>query len=218
MSTEPIIDREANVTDVNPAPEMELSHEILNVPNALTLFRIFLVPLLVVVILTKFEGKEYVALGIFLLASITDWLDGFIARRLRKVTRVGMLLDPIADKLLICSALVSLVEMGIAPAWMVVIIIGREFAVEGLRSIASQRGVTIAASGLGKTKTVSQVVAVALLILGHKLNHVLLTPLGIDRAIDPEVIGKFALWVVVTFALVSGVDYFMKFSKAVFRE
>lgn len=205
----------------NPLPseistgETDVSSEIVNVPNALTLFRIFLVPFLVVVILTKFEGKEYVALGIFLLASVTDWLDGFIARRLKKVTRVGMLLDPIADKLLICSALISMVELGYAPAWMIVIIIGREFAVEGLRSIASQQGFTIAASGLGKGKTISQVIAVALLILGYKLNNVLI-PLGLDRSLDAEVVGKFALWVVVAFALISGVDYFMKFSKVVF--
>src|SRR5687768_15258931 len=153
-----------------PVPE-EVSPEIWNVPNALTLLRIFLVPFLVVVLLTKFDGREYVGLAIFLLAAATDFFDGFFARRHRKVTRLGMLLDPIADKLLISAAFISLVELGVAPAWMVVIIIGREFAVSGLRSIASQQGVTIAASPLGKTKTITQVVAISILILHYELGE-----------------------------------------------
>jgi CDP-diacylglycerol---glycerol-3-phosphate 3-phosphatidyltransferase len=201
--------------ELNEAPPAEdVSTEIVNLPNSLTLLRIFMVPILVVVLLTKFDGKEYVGLAIFLFAGLTDFLDGFLARRFKKVTRLGMLLDPIADKLLISSAFISLVEIGLAPAWMVVIIIGREFAISGLRSIASQQGVTIAASGLGKGKTISQIVAIALLILGYKLDHFLI-PLGVHRHVSAEVIGKFALWVVVTFALVSGIDYFMKFSTAV---
>lgn len=194
----------------------DVSREIINLPNSLTLLRIFMIPILVVVLLTKFEGKEYVGLAIFLFAGLTDFLDGFFARRFKKVTRLGMLLDPIADKLLISSAFISLVEIGVAPAWMVVIIIGREFAVSGLRSIASQQGVTIAASSLGKGKTVSQIVAIALLILGYKLDDVLI-PLGVHRHISAELIGHAALWVVVFFALVSGIDYFAKFSKAVLR-
>jgi CDP-diacylglycerol--glycerol-3-phosphate 3-phosphatidyltransferase len=184
----------------------ELSGEVWNLPNALTLFRIFLVPFLVVVLLTKFEGREYAGLAIFLVAAVTDLLDGYLARRFKKVTRLGILLDPIADKLLISAALISLVELDsqLVPAWMVVVIVGREFAVSGLRSIAAQQGVTIPASGMGKGKTVSQVIAVALLILGHEL--------------DPyQILGRIALWVVVIFALASGTDYFLKFSKAVLR-
>src|SRR5687767_4164716 len=142
--------------------EEDLAREIWNLPNSLTLLRIFLVPFLVVVLLTKFDGKEYVGLAIFLIAAFTDFFDGYFARRLKKVTRLGMLLDPLADKLLISAALISLVEIGLAPAWMIVIIIGREFAVSGLRSIAAQQGVTIAASPLGKGKMISQVVAIAL--------------------------------------------------------
>lgn len=180
----------------------EVSREIWNVPNTLTLSRIFLVPFLVVVLLTKFDGREYVGLAIFLLASMTDFLDGFFARRYKKITRLGMLLDPIADKLLMSAAFISLVELGLAPAWMVVIIIGREFAVSGLRSIASQQGVTIAASPLGKTKTITQVVAISILILGYELGEFMF-------------IGKLALWVVVLFALGSMIDYFLKFSAAV---
>ena len=180
----------------------KLSNEIWNLPNSLTLFRIFLVPFLVVVLLTKFSGREYAGLAIFLVAAITDFIDGFIARRRNQITRLGVLLDPIADKLLMSAAFISLVELQYAKAWMVVIIIGREFAVSGLRAIAAQQGVTIAASPLGKSKMVSEVVAVSLLILGHELGEFLF-------------IGNIALWVVMLFALVSGVDYFVKFARAV---
>lgn len=182
----------------------EVSREIWNIPNSLTLLRIFLVPFLVVVLLTKFDGREYVGLAIFLLAALTDLLDGYFARRFGKVTRLGTLLDPIADKLLICSALISLVELGLAPAWMIVIIIGREFAVSGLRSIAAQQGVTIQASSLGKGKTITQVIAIALLILGYELGEFMF-------------VGKIGLWIVVIFALGSGIDYFLKFSAAVLK-
>jgi len=187
-------------------PKEDFSYEIWNLPNSLTLLRIFLVPFLVVVLLTKFSGSEFVGLGIFLFAAITDFFDGYFARRFNKMTRLGALLDPIADKLLMTAAFISLVELDPkhVPAWMIVIIIGREFAVSGLRSIASQQGVTIAASQLGKTKTISQVVAISLLIVGYQLGEF-------------RFIGKLALWVVMLFALVSGVDYFVKFSRAVLR-
>jgi CDP-diacylglycerol---glycerol-3-phosphate 3-phosphatidyltransferase len=185
----------------------DLSKQIFNLPNTLTLFRIFLVPFLVVVLLTKFSGREFVGLGIFLVAAITDFFDGWIARRRNQTTRMGALLDPIADKLLTSAAFISLVEMDPThvPAWMVVIIIGREFAVSGLRSIAAQQGVTIAASPLGKGKMVSQVIAISLLILGYELGQF-------------RVVGTVALWAVMLFALASGVDYFVKFSRAILRE
>ncbi|HVE72925.1 MAG TPA: CDP-diacylglycerol--glycerol-3-phosphate 3-phosphatidyltransferase [Thermoanaerobaculia bacterium] len=185
-------------------PRETLSNEVWNLPNALTLFRIFLVPFLVVVLLTKFSGREFVGLGIFLVAAITDFLDGWVARRRNQTTRLGALLDPIADKLLMSAAFISLVEMDPkhVPAWMVVIIIGREFAVSGLRSIAAQQGVTIAASPLGKGKMVSQVIAISLLILGYELGELRVT-------------GTVALWAVVIFALASGIDYFAKFARAI---
>ena len=120
----------------------------MNLPNTLTLARIFLVPLLVSVLLTKFEGRlilglpvELVGAAIFGLASLTDWLDGYLARRRKQVTRLGQMLDPLADKLLISATLISLVQLNLAPAWMVAVIIGREFAVTGLRSLAYARGV-----------------------------------------------------------------------------
>ena len=142
----------------------------MNLPNALTLLRIFIVPLLVVVLLTPFSEnwlgmpRHIFGLALFLAAALTDYLDGHIARRRDQVSRLGKLLDPIADKLLISAALISLVENRLAPAWAVVIIVGREFAVSGLRSIAATDGVVIAASRMGKFKMLSQVVAVALLI------------------------------------------------------
>ncbi len=192
---------------IRSVPPEKLSNEIWNLPNALTLLRIFLVPFLVVVLLTKFSGREYVGLAIFLVAAVTDFFDGWVARRRHQTTRMGALLDPIADKLLMSAAFISLVEMDPThvPAWMVVIIIGREFAVSGLRSIAAQQGVTIAASPLGKGKMISQVVAISLLILGYELGELRRT-------------GTVALWAVMLFALASGVDYFMKFARAVIFE
>ncbi len=142
----------------------------MNLPNSLTLLRIFIVPLLVVVLLTKFS-QDWVGLpqhvagvSLFLIASLTDVLDGWLARRRKQVSKLGILLDPIADKLLISAAFISLVENQLAPAWAVVIIIGREFAVSGLRSIAAAEGWTIPASKAGKFKMFSQVVTIALLI------------------------------------------------------
>jgi CDP-diacylglycerol--glycerol-3-phosphate 3-phosphatidyltransferase len=195
---------EGNVERPMSAPREDVSTEIWNLPNSLTLFRIFLVPFLVVVLLTKFYGREYAGLAIFLLAAITDFFDGYLARRYNKITRLGTLLDPIADKLLMSAAFISLVELGLARAWMIVIIIGREFAVSGLRSIAATQGVTIAASPLGKGKTISQTIAIALLILGYELGEF-------------RFLGEIALWIVMIFALGSGIDYFIKFSRSVLR-
>jgi CDP-diacylglycerol---glycerol-3-phosphate 3-phosphatidyltransferase len=182
----------------------------MNLPNALTLARIFLVPLLVVVLLTKFEGhlvlgiaKGYVAAGIFGLASLTDWLDGYLARRHGQVTILGQLLDPIADKLLISAALVSLVQLDLAPAWMAAIIIGRELAVTGLRGIAQTRGLIMPASPLGKAKMMMEVVAILLLMLGQELGPALIR------------LGQLSLWVVLAFALWSAVEYYQTFTAVV---
>ena len=204
----------------------------LNLPNTLTLLRIFLVPLLVVVLLTppwatawiKLEvqetaalhwladlaawlsaWREIVAVGIFLVAASTDWLDGYLARTRGQVTTLGKLLDPIADKLLTVSAFIALVELGVAPAWMIVVIVGREFAVSGMRSIASARGVVIDASRWGKFKMVSQVVAITLLILTHTL----------ERWVRFGNLGKAALWVVMILAIYSMVQYFVNFARRV---
>jgi CDP-diacylglycerol--glycerol-3-phosphate 3-phosphatidyltransferase len=179
----------------------------MNLPNALTLGRIFLVPLLVVVLLTKFEGpvilgvkKELLGAAIFGLASLTDWLDGYLARRHKQVTALGQLMDPLADKLLITAALVSLVQMDRAPAWMVAVVLGREFAVTVLRSVAHSRGVSIPASPLGKFKMVSQVVAILLLILANEQLPAFLA------------LGRIALWVAVLTAVASAYDYYRRFN------
>ena len=180
----------------------------MNLPNSLTLVRMFLVPLLVVVLLTEFEGrrilgmpKELVGAAIFGLASITDWLDGYIARRRRQVTWLGQMLDPIADKLLTSGAFISLVQLGLAPAWMVALIIGREFAITALRSLAYTKGITIPASPLGKIKMASQVTAILLLILGG----------GPVPWLAP--VGYVTLWAVMILAVASAVDYYRRFQR-----
>jgi CDP-diacylglycerol--glycerol-3-phosphate 3-phosphatidyltransferase len=169
-----------------------------NLPNALTLLRIFLVPILVVLLLTRSDGGLFLGTAVFGLAVLTDYLDGYFARRRNQITKFGMLLDPLADKLLTAAAFISLVEMNAVPAWMVVIIIGREFAVTGLRNVAAGRGLVIPASSLGKGKMVSQVVAIFLLLLATRF-PVLEGP------------ALLALWVVVGLALVSGIDYFVRY-------
>jgi CDP-diacylglycerol--glycerol-3-phosphate 3-phosphatidyltransferase len=161
----------------------------------------------VVVLLTTFEGrqilgvpKEFVGAAIFALASLTDWADGYLARRRKQITPLGQVIDPLADKLLTSAALISLVQMDLAQPWMVAVIIGREFAVTTLRSLAYARGVAMPASRLGKIKMVAQVVAILALILAH----------GQMRGF--YLIGQAALWVVVLTALVSGADYFRRFN------
>lgn len=180
---------------------------MLNLPNLLTLFRILLVPLLVVALLTKFEGKEFVGLGLFLLASLTDFLDGYLARRRKQVTRLGQLLDPAADKILVAGAFISLVELGLAPAWMVVVIIAREFAVSTLRSFSAseQRGV-IAAGISGKVKTVTQIVAISLLIISER------PELG-----ELDILAPISLWVAMLVSLYSGIEYFVRYARLYIR-
>ena len=181
----------------------------MNLPNILTVARIVLVPFLMVVLLTRFEGelifgvaKEIVGAAIFGIAAFTDWLDGYLARRRSQVTQLGQLMDPLADKLLITAALVSLVQMEMASAWMVAVILGRELAITVLRSVAYARGVTIPASPLGKVKMGTQVLAILLLILGRQVWVF-------------WIVGQIALWVVLTTALWSAVDYYRRFSHIV---
>src|SRR5271156_4601626 len=179
----------------------------MNLPNSLTVLRIFFVPLLVVVLLTRqpnwnFWGLpvhfEVFGVLILLMAAATDAMDGYLARTRGEITTLGILLDPIADKLLISAAFISLVSMGLVQAWMVVIIIGREFIVVGLRDIASMEGLLIPPSPLGKTKMVLQVMAGCAVIL--TANHPALKPLGLTL-----------LWLVVLSAVVSAMHYFQMF-------
>jgi len=183
----------------------------MNLPNLLTLARIFFVPLLVAALVQenlKFTAgnvtisNDLLALGIFLAASFTDLLDGWLARRWKQVTTVGMLLDPVADKLLISSALIALVQVNVVRAWVVILIVGREFVITGLRSIAASAGYTIRASELGKTKMVAQVAAVALLLLGMHWKQ--LAPWAMAW-----------MWCVVVFTIISALDYFHKFWRKV---
>lgn len=222
----------------------------MNLPNTLTLSRIFVVPLLVVVLLTPFSEnwlgvpRHILGVSLFLAAAFTDYLDGRLARSRDQVSQLGKLLDPIADKLLISAALISLVENRLAPAWAVVIIIGRELAVTGLRSIAATNGVVISASRVGKFKMLAQVVAVALLIVssakgappvanfGHAfpaiqfwsvqelraaLNH--LFGAGAVTFTDWQVLlytaGRAMLWVVVLSSCISMYQYFHAFYQTV---
>lgn len=170
----------------------------MNLPNSLTLLRIFLVPLLVVVLLTRFPNREIIGVAIFLAAALTDWLDGHLARRRGQITALGVWLDPVADKLLVAAAFIALVEMQLAPAWMVAIIVGREVAVTGLRNIALLRGFSIGVSELGKTKMAIQVFAITALILG-------------ERSPALEALGHGALWGAMILALLSALQYFHRF-------
>lgn len=179
----------------------------MNIPNALTLLRIFFVPVLVAALVLDSHSlslrdwgitNHQLALAIFLVAAFTDLLDGYLARRWNQVTTVGMLLDPVADKLLISAALISLVYTHRVPAWIAVLIVAREFAVSGLRSIAATEGYVIQASELGKTKTVTQVLAVALILAAADIPALHLP-------------AQIALWGAMLFALISAADYFRKF-------
>lgn len=181
----------------------------MNLPNLLTLLRIFFVPLIVSALLAEDMGidwafadiaipRDVFALAVFLAAAATDMLDGYLARRWSQITTVGTLLDPIADKLLVSAALVSLVKIDRISAWLVILIISREFAVSGLRQIAAASGHTIGASDLGKTKMTAQVVAIALVIGGIRWPAL-------------AQFGSIAMWAVVAFTLISGADYFRKF-------
>ena len=179
----------------------------MNLPNALTILRIFFVPLLVAALVQENVGfqigavkvtNEWLSLAIFLVAAATDLLDGYLARRWKQVTTIGTLLDPIADKLLVSAALISLVQVRALPGWMAVLIIGREFAVSGLRSIAAAEGYTIKASDLGKTKMFCQVVAISVMLLA--VRHPALHTTGL-----------VLMWGVVFFAMASAISYFGKF-------
>jgi CDP-diacylglycerol--glycerol-3-phosphate 3-phosphatidyltransferase len=174
-----------------------------NVPNYLTLARIIAIPALVAVMLMSFQGRDLVATAIFVFASLTDWLDGYFARKKGLVTVMGQLLDPMADKLLIASAIICLVKLGRIPAWAAVVIIGRELAISGFRAIASSRGLNIPASALGKAKMGLESWAVGALILG---------PIYFGRF---YVLAQVGLWLVIIAALASAVEYYVRYGPQV---
>jgi len=174
----------------------------MNLPIALTLFRIVVVPLIIVFVISSDRVRVLIAAVIFVAASLTDWLDGRLARRRNQVTQFGTLLDPVADKLLVAAALIALVQVDMIGAWVAMVIIGRELAVTGLRGVALSMGVAVPASSLGKLKTVGQYIAVTILILER----------GVPREYVPfHLISVGVLWVAVGLTVVSGADYFYRF-------
>ena len=178
----------------------------MSLPNVLTLLRILSTPILVLILLIRYDGNELISFIIFILAAITDSLDGFIARRRKQVTVFGKLLDPIADKLLIASVFICFVELNLVPAWIVVIIIAREISITGFRVLASSKGINISASVLGKLKMNSETITIALLLLGEKY-------LG-----SFYIIPQIGLYIVIITAVVSAVEYFIKFGPKIFTE
>jgi len=177
----------------------------MNAPNVLTMLRIALIPVLIYFLQASFSGHEIAALAVFLLASFTDTVDGFLARRTDKITALGQLLDPIADKLLVSSAFISLVGIGSVKAWMAVVIIGRELGVTGFRAVAASRGVVIPASWHGKLKMALETITVSLLVLGQ------------------GILGRFwlaaeiGLWLVLAAAVWSAAHYFWKYGPAIVK-
>ena len=170
----------------------------MNLPNKLTVLRVIMIPFFVVMLMLDGGANQmyrYIAAAIFIIASFTDFLDGSIARKYGLVTNFGKFMDPLADKLLVCSALICLIELGQLPAWMVLIIISREFIISGFRLVASDNGVVIAASYWGKWKTVFQMISVVLLILN-------IEALSMVTAI--------ALWIALALTIISLVDYIIK--------
>lgn len=176
----------------------------MNLPNKLTMFRVILIPFFVFFMLTDYAGaaSNWIALGIFIVASLTDLLDGKIARKYNLVTNFGKFMDPLADKLLVCSALICLVELCRIPSWIVIMIIAREFVISGFRLIASDNGVVIAASYWGKFKTTFQMIMVCLMIAD--LNQL-------------SIVTEVVMWVALALTVISLVDYLWK-NKAVMAD
>ena len=192
------------------------SHPILNLPNMLTMLRIAAIPLMAFLLLSPSRPAGFWAAAVFALASITDWLDGYLARRMGIVTVFGKFLDPIADKLIVMAALIMILPFGRVPAWMVLVVLGREIIITGLRGIASSEGIVIPASDLGKFKTIFQIVAILGLVLHYDYNWLF----GIDNPlvhVNMHNVGMFYLWIATLLTIWSGGDYLVKFVKVIVR-
>jgi CDP-diacylglycerol--glycerol-3-phosphate 3-phosphatidyltransferase len=183
-------------------PVEETAVKIFNVPNLLSLSRILAVPVFVVLMLEPSPFRALIAGIIFAVAAATDWLDGHLARRWGQVTKIGKLLDPVADKILIMSAFIILVEIDVIYAWIAVVFIAREFIVTGLRSIASAEGVVIPAETVGKYKVGAQITAILALLLNYYVNTAWLKELG-----------WFAIWVAMILSVYSAVQYFRTYGR-----
>jgi len=171
-----------------------------NLPNSITLLRILLIPIFILLLVSPTPLKAVTAAIVFCLASLTDWLDGYIARKSGQITRLGILLDPIADKLLIVAALILLVDMNRIPSWIAVVIVGRELGVTGLRAIAFSKGIVIPAETAGKIKMIAQILAIILLLIKGRL-------MGLNLFL----VGTVALWIAMVLSLLSGIRYFVIF-------
>jgi CDP-diacylglycerol--glycerol-3-phosphate 3-phosphatidyltransferase len=172
----------------------------MNLPNSLTLLRISLIPIFVIFLTVRIPYGNYLAALVFVIAALTDSLDGYLARKWKQVTKMGIILDPLADKLLITAALISLVELREIAGWIAIIILGREFAVSGLRILKAEEGIIIAASKLGKIKTISQIIAVVLIILKNLYYPYFRLPIGV-----------WAMYIAVVITVISGIEYFRNF-------
>ncbi len=195
---------------------MSRHHPILNPPNIITLFRIACIPLMAVLLLSPSRESCFWAAWVFALASATDWLDGHLARRMGIVTVFGKFLDPIADKLIVMAALIMILPFGRVPAWMVLVILGREIIITGLRGIASSEGIVIQASDLGKFKTIFQLVAIIGLLLHYDYHWFF----GIDHpllVVSMHNVGMFFLWIALALTVWSGVDYLYRFVRVIAR-
>lgn len=192
------------------------SNKILNLPNILTMMRIAAIPLLAALLMSPSRSAGFWAASLFAIASITDWLDGYLARRMGIVTIFGKFLDPIADKLIVMAVLIMILPFNRVPAWMVLIILGREIIITGLRGIASSEGIVIQASDLGKYKTIFQIVAILGLVLHYNYNwffgisHELLT-------VNMHNVGMFYLWIATALTVWSGIDYLYRFVRLIAR-
>ena len=177
----------------------------MNLPNKITLVRMVMIPFFIAALLIDFPYHQPLAAALFIIASLTDSLDGYLARSRNLVTDFGKFMDPLADKLLVCSALICFVQLGSVPAWMVIIIIAREFAITGLRSLAAADGVIIAASKWGKAKTISQMIAIILMLFGNWPFYLINIPAA-----------TIMMYVATLLTLYSGIDYLI-LNKKVFR-
>ncbi len=189
---------------------LDAHNPIWNIPNILTLLRIALIPVLAVLLLSPSKEAAFWAAALFAVASITDWLDGYLARRMEIVTTFGKFLDPIADKMIVMAALVMILPYQRVPAWMVLVILGREIIITGLRGLASTEGIVIPASNLGKYKTIFQITAILGLLLHYDYHWFF----SIDHPwlfVNMHNIGIFYLWIAVALTIWSGVDYLWKF-------
>lgn len=171
----------------------------MNLANKITIFRVLLVPIFILVLYSEIRYNNFIAALIFVIASLTDTLDGYIARSKNMITNFGKFVDPLADKILVSAALISLVEMGKIPAWVVIIIIAREFLISGFRIIAASEGITIAASPLGKIKTITQLIAIILLLINNFPFYLINIPVDI-----------ILLYISLFFTVLSGIDYIYK--------